>query len=902
MPPPDRVLAGFASGSTDLIETFLDELARIDSSARLAVISEFAPPRGQWIPYLPGRTVAQNLARIRDELAGAEIAWTGLILQPRMPYWKMRLAAFLLKPSRVLCFNENLNHFALRPGSALQILRHFAWRARNFIRWETRPGGWLYTQVWRLFHPWAYERPLAHFLGRLAVWTAKALKSRPASRAEAPPASDSLPRGVSVVIPSSNGRSLLAKLLPGLVRETAALTAEIIVVDNGSSDRTAEWLASEWPQVRLLSDPQPLGFAPAANRGISSARYSHTCLLNNDMVVQEGFFAALLDAFHKVPDLFCSSAQILFPAGKRREETGKTVWWLKGAPVDFPVWCPEPLEGEDLTPVLYGSGGCSLYDTAKLRALSGFDEAFAPAYVEDLDLGYRAWLRGWPSVLAAQALVIHDHRSTTSRFFTQEQIQRLVERNFLRFLACSISTPSLFAELAGRMIGRLNLLAASSEPVPSALPSLWTALRLPSWARSLPTVLDERLVLALCSGDVAHFPGHLHRDSPALLIATPYLPFPLSHGGAVRMFNLIREAAREFDIVLVSFCDQPARPAADLLDLCREIVLVTREGSHLRPLTARPDVVEEHDQPAFRAALREAIRRHDPFAVQLEFTQMGLYAADCAPTPTLLIEHDITVDLYEQLYREKPRWETARQLERWRDFEHAVWQEVSCVVTMSEKDRAAVQGARRVEVIENGVDLDRFTPAEDEPEPRRLLFIGSFAHLPNLTAIDFFLREAWPPLRDRGAILHVITGARAEHYQELYRDRVQVDLAQPGLFVEGFVSDVRPAYRKAAVVIAPLLASAGTNIKIMEAMAMGKAIVSTPAGVNGLSFDEGAEVIVARTGPEMASAIQRLFDDPAERRRIGRNARLAVEQRYGWPAIGAKQSALYRSLLIGPRQ
>jgi len=104
------------------------------------------------------------------------------------------------------------------------------------------------------------------------------------------------------------------------------------------------------------------------------------------------------------------------------------------------------------------------------------------------------------------------------------------------------------------------------------------------------------------------------------------------------------------------------------------------------------------------------------------------------------------------------------------------------------------------------------------------------------------------------------------------------------------------AYRKVAA-SSLALARAGTNIKIMEAMAMGKAVVSTPAGVNGLTFDEGNELLIARTGPEMASAIQRLFDDPAERLRIGRLARLAVEERYGWPSIGRKQSDLYQSLL-----
>ena len=112
-----------------------------------------------------------------------------------------------------------------------------------------------------------------------------------------------------------------------------------------------------------------------------------------------------------------------------------------------------------------------------------------------------------------------------------------------------------------------------------------------------------------------------------------------------------------------------------------------------------------------------------------------------------------------------------------------------------------------------------------------------------------------------------------------------VDLDQPGIEVEGFVSDVRPAYERAAVVIAPLLASAGTNIKIMEAMAMGKAIVSTPAGVNGLDLEPGQDYLLARTGPELAGAILSLLANPPERKRLEIHARKTVERRFDWEVI-----------------
>jgi glycosyltransferase involved in cell wall biosynthesis len=120
--------------------------------------------------------------------------------------------------------------------------------------------------------------------------------------------------------------------------------------------------------------------------------------------------------------------------------------------------------------------------------------------------------------------------------------------------------------------------------------------------------------------------------------------------------------------------------------------------------------------------------------------------------------------------------------------------------------------------------------------------------------------------------------------------------------MEGFVADVRGAYRRAAVVVAPLLASAGTNIKIMEAMAMGKAIVSTPAGINGLTLDEGREVLVARTAAEMGAAILELLEVPARRVELERAARAGAAARYDWRAIGAWQARLYRSLIAAARE
>src|SRR5207247_5923674 len=131
----------------------------------------------------------------------------------------------------------------------------------------------------------------------------------------------------------------------------------------------------------------------------------------------------------------------------------------------------------------------------------------------------------------------------------------------------------------------------------------------------------------------------------------------------------------------------------------------------------------------------------------------------------------------------------------------------------------------------------------------------------------------WPLLDDVAPTLHIIAGMRHEYFLEFYKDRVTLDLRLPRVEVEGFVADVRPAYERAAIVIAPLVASAGTNIKILEAMAMGKAIVSTPAGINGLDLEAGRRVGGHPSAEGVASASRELIESPQPRRELSRRGR-----------------------------
>jgi O-antigen biosynthesis protein len=845
------------SGTPDVV---WHTAARCESEfgRRAVVVSEFQPDGFHWIPYHFLRSVEENRALVLSKLREFSVQRIIVIHQPQTPFGDMRRFGRSLGLARITHMNE-VGHTHLR--------HRIHWRVRNFFLHHLRPEGSIGKTLRVLRKPASLHLPALY---RAALVRGRTLAATRPTRPRPTPELQRKP-GISVVIPSRNGQKLLETCLP-----TIRDADEIIVVDNGSDDGTQAWLAQHHSQVIVERSADPLGFAVAMNRGLRRAQYTHVCALNNDMIAEPGFLHHLRAAFDEVPALFCASAQIFLPPGQRREETGKTVFVHDAAPLDLPVRCDIPFETEDHSYVLYGSGGCSLYDAAKLAALGGFDEIYRPAYVEDLDLGVRAWTCDWPTVYCAGARVLHQHRTTTSRYLTKEQLDLALDLNYTRFIAHAIGDPDLFQRLWNHNVLRLKALGKSA------------ALKAATRLEATPVLVGNYDFLDLTNGRVAVFPGRRRTGNPVGLIASPYIPFPLSHGAAVRIYNLIREAATHFDVVLVAFVEEPHAVPEELLDLCVEVVTVHRPGTHAVPSRGRPDTVEEFDSPAFHAVLRQTVRKWQPKIAQLEFTQMAIYADACAPAPTLLVEHDITYDLYAQLLTHKEDWETRRQYDLWRAFEVDAWTKVTRVVTMSEKDRAVVDAAsaHKAIAIGNGVDLDRFTPANDPPHPRRLLFIGSFRHHPNVLALEFFLRDVFPKLSN--VTLHVIAGPDHKRYWDLQHEHVEV---------EGFVSDVRPAYRQASVVIAPLAVSAGTNVKIVEAMAMAKAIVSTEAGIHGLELARGLDVVVEDDPAKMAAAIESLLANPPQRHALERHARHTAETVYGWKAMGDVQRRLYEDLL-----
>ncbi len=413
-------------------------------------------------------------------------------------------------------------------------------------------------------------------------------------------------------------------------------------------------------------------------------------------------------------------------------------------------------------------------------------------------------------------------------------------------------------------------------------------LSIASWLFLRGVPLD-RIFLRPFSGETVRPSGHRVIEGRArnarrksIAVLTPYYPYPLSHGGAVRMFNLLRETAREFDVILYAFAEGPVEDLGPVLEFCSRVYLVEKPRyREPRWSTIAPPEVCEYDSPAMSALWRA--RGAD--VAQVEYTYLASYGGD------VLVEHDVTFDLYAQIRARRKTFSAWWDWWRWHRFEIRSVKEFRNVVVMSEKDRLLLGTGR---VIENGVDLARFVP-QRESAGRKVLFIGSFRHFPNIVAFRFLAEEILPLASD--IELTVVAGPDAwlhwTHYTGTLKPRGDFRILE-------FVADVRPLYHEANVVAVPTLESAGTNVKVLEAMAMERAVISTSSGCAGLGAEHGENLWIADSAADFASGIAKLLADDSLRQKIAKGGRGLVEKRFDWRSIGLRQRALLRELARNP--
>jgi sugar transferase (PEP-CTERM/EpsH1 system associated) len=444
-----------------------------------------------------------------------------------------------------------------------------------------------------------------------------------------------------------------------------------------------------------------------------------------------------------------------------------------------------------------------------------------------------------------------------------------------------VATPS--AEITNGELARLNCTGASAR--------LGTiGLSEPGRAK-----VDSEVVTWKQSrvGEAIEKKGQQEGCSLNVLVIDEWLPFPPDSGKRVRTWNILRRLARRHRITLLCYGREEDENAEVLrragidVHTVRPLSPASGLDLYLRLLancaSPYPYSVAKHYTYRFQDRLRALLGCESFDLVHYEWSPYARYADGVAEVPRLIVAHNVESEIWlRRAQRSKGLLERlffSFQAKKMEQFERRVLRKAECVVVVTRRDLARLEawGMAPTMLVENGVDPDEFVPGTDPVAADEILCLGALDWHPNLDAARHFLDEIYPLiLAQRPATRLRIVGRCPP--PEL-RKRVA---EFPGMELVDQVADVRPHLARAAVVVVPLRIGGGSRIKILEALAMGKPVVSSSVGAEGLDLQDGVHLAIADSAFDFASRTVEMLASPGESRRLGENGRKLVTGRYGW--------------------
>jgi sugar transferase (PEP-CTERM/EpsH1 system associated) len=380
------------------------------------------------------------------------------------------------------------------------------------------------------------------------------------------------------------------------------------------------------------------------------------------------------------------------------------------------------------------------------------------------------------------------------------------------------------------------------------------------------------------------------------------LLLPLDKGGKLRTWHLMRHLATRHDITYMSFSDSSQSHAdrVGMREVCSWLETVPRTDppkgttrfyadAAWHALDRAPYAVAKYRSKLYRRHLQRLLATGRFDALVCDFLPPFINMPDQLPCPAILFTHNVEAEIWrrhvETAANPIARLLLTQQWHRMLRFEAAALRRFDLVLAVSETDRQTFQrlypDAVRspIQVVKTGVDTKYFTPSEAAVRPAHMVFTGSMDWLPNEDGMVYFVRDILPRIREvePDATLSIIGRAPTPAVQRLAADA--------GIHVTGRVDDVRPHVAEGAVYIVPLRIGGGTRLKIFEAMSMGKAVVSTTVGAEGLPVTAGQNIIIADEPSRFARAVVHLIRDTDTRRRLETAARQLVVERYDWSAV-----------------
>jgi polysaccharide biosynthesis protein PslH len=392
---------------------------------------------------------------------------------------------------------------------------------------------------------------------------------------------------------------------------------------------------------------------------------------------------------------------------------------------------------------------------------------------------------------------------------------------------------------------------------------------------------------------------------------------PLDTGGKIRSYQILKNLAAVNSVTIFTFYpEHPDDQHFQLREILEEVICcplripVRARGFQDRAaylvnlITLQPYSIAKYSDRTTASKLAELARTRNYDVLICDFPFAGGDFPWASSHPKILFTHNVEAQIWQRHYEvaHNPFWRAVC----WREWktmgraEQSYARRADHVLTVSDHDKTFFSHyvpEKRITTIPTGVDVDYFSPCFEEEQDQDIVFVGSMDWLPNEDAAFYFCEQILPRIRKQlPNTTFWIVGRRPS-------GRLQNELGREGngVKVTGTVDDVRPYLRRGAVVVVPLRVGSGTRLKIFEAMACGKAVVSTTLGAEGLPVTPGVDIVLADDPEEFARNVIELCRDASRRREIASQARRLVEERYSWRIVANHFQAVLEQVITENR-
>ncbi len=418
-----------------------------------------------------------------------------------------------------------------------------------------------------------------------------------------------------------------------------------------------------------------------------------------------------------------------------------------------------------------------------------------------------------------------------------------------------------------------------------------------------------------------------------ILFLTPQMPYPPQKGTALRNWGLISGLAERHEIEVLSLLEpgQDARPEPPLASACTRVETYPQPQrtslERLRDMltTGRPDMALRLESDTYAWRLADWLRRDSFDIVQVEGLELSPYLdviervwpnREQAGRPRVVFDdHNCEYLLQQRTFNTDLRtpsrwWAALYSFIQWRRLQHyeaQVCRRADHVMAVSDADAAALRElvpGLDVTVIPNGIDTKKYAQSKVPPyisfpfhtRGSLLVFTGTMDFRPNVDAVLWFAQKALPAIQKKVPDVHfLVVGQRPHRRLDVLRDN-------PAVTLTGWVEDTRPYIALANVYIAPLRMGGGTRLKLLEAMALNKPVVSTSLGAEGYPITDGQELLLADTPTDFADTVVELLQSPELRKKLEHTGRVFVEQHYDWRKIVPQVEAVYEGMIKNRNQ